>query len=102
MKQFEITFENASIEPAFAEGERYETQATNGAGLICDVYEHARDTQPKATFARVVAVRVTDYPYSVTPTKGEAYAALWKDSTEFRDQATKNIERALRAREERP
>ena len=56
-KQFEIVFEDGSCDPALSTGEMYTTSATNGAGLICDVYDRAADQHPKATFARVRAVR---------------------------------------------
>ena len=67
-KQFEIVFEDGSCDPALSTGEMYTTSATNGAGLVCDVYDRAADQHPKATFARVRAVRTlgTPTPYSVT------------------------------------
>jgi hypothetical protein len=42
-----------TIEP----GTSYETTATNGAGLVCDVYEGS-ENKPCATFSGVLYVRV--------------------------------------------
>lgn len=58
--QLEIIFTDPKFIPVLCEGAWYETSATNGAGLVCDVHATDGASSPAATFAHVLAVRVHD------------------------------------------
>lgn len=75
MNKFKVTILPDTESPYSVEidAHGYETQATQGAGMIADFYE-ASSSKPFATFAKVLSVQRTDYtkpddeePLVVTP-----------------------------------
>jgi hypothetical protein len=68
MNKYHVTYEAGLVldttvggypkwETAEVDGVRYETQATAGAGMVCDVFDDSSNNYPAHTFARVQSVR---------------------------------------------